>query len=114
MNNELSTYDTEESFWIRQYTAARTSEFRLIAENAALRAEVAKRSEPLGYKLVPIDPTEEMIRAACLVQEVHKKYESYEAWRDSQLGGTAELIRSLLVGDYKAMLNVSPKPTGAF
>lgn len=65
-------------------------------------------SVPDGWRLVPVEPTEEMIRGACLAQS-SEKYESYESWWDDHSSGVSERIRSILVKDYHAMLAAAPK-----
>lgn len=61
------------------------------------------------YKLVPIEPTEEMIRAACLKQaNFDISFESYEAWAKLNSSGVVEKIRKFIIDDYKAMLEAAP------
>lgn len=66
-----------------------------------------KPAAPEGWKLVPIEPSEEMIQAACLKQS-NTAFESYAKWLDSHSSGISARIRQLVVGDYRAMLATSP------
>ena len=61
---------------------------------------------PAGYKLVPIEPTEEMMHAAvkeapCIIREYYKKSDSYT--------GRVTSMNSSMFGEaYKAMLKAAP------
>lgn len=72
----------------------------------ALRAAIALLDEPVaeGYKLVPLEPTEEMIQAGCLSQQATPEYDNYDDWFNSHSGGIVERIRNYLRKDYCAML----------
>lgn len=63
---------------------------------------------PEGYKLVPIEPTEEMIRAACLNQATLGNYATYEDWWNDHSSGISEKIRSYVAGDYRVMVASAP------
>lgn len=56
------------------------------------------------YATVPVEPTEEMIRAACLAQSTHE-YDSYEEWADNHSSGIVERIRTMIIHDYKVMIS---------
>jgi hypothetical protein len=56
---------------------------------------------------VPVEPTEAMIRAACLNQS-KAQFSSYEEWLDSHSSGVSERIRDLVSGDYRAMIAAAP------
>jgi hypothetical protein len=64
---------------------------------------------PDGWKLVPIEPTEEMIQAACLNQTL-QTYPNYEAWWNDHSSGISEKIRGYCSSDYKAMIAAAPSP----
>jgi hypothetical protein len=72
---------------------------------AALASEAAKVRE--GWKLVPLEPTEEMIQAGCLTQST-ERFDSYAKWWDSHSSGVSERIRNLLIKDYRAMTAAAP------
>lgn len=57
-----------------------------------IRAALQRPSVPEGYVLVPIEPTEEMLEAACLQCDGYNR----DYWRNV----------------YLAMVCVAPKPTG--
>jgi hypothetical protein len=63
---------------------------------------------PDGYKLVPIEPTEEMLQAGCLSQQATPEYTNYEDWCNSHSGGIIERIKGYLRKDYFAMLDAAP------
>ena len=79
---------------------------------SALRAAMALPDETVaeGYKLVPLEPTEEMIQAGCLSQQSTPEYDNYEDWCNSHSGGIIERIKSYLRKDYRAMLAAAPQP----
>ena len=58
-------------------------------------------------KIVPVEPTEEMIRAACLNQ-CTEKFASYEDWWNSHTSGISAKIRRYITEDYQAMLAAAP------
>ena len=60
-----------------------------------------------GWKLVPVTPTEAMVRAACLKQS-NAAFESYEAWHDSHSSGISARIRQLVASDYRVMIDAAP------
>lgn len=62
-----------------------------------------------GWKIVPVEPAEEMIQAACLKQS-KEKFASYAEWLDSHSSGVSDRIRDLVAGDYRAMLAAAPSP----
>lgn len=76
-----------------------------LIEAAVLSANAGKVSD--GFVLVPVEPTEAMIQAACLHQS-REKFDSYDAWWNSHSSGVSERIRNLLVDDYKAMIAAAP------
>ena len=55
------------------------------------------------FVTLPVEPTEEMIRAACLNQ-CDEPFDSYEKWADSHTTGIVERIRGYVVKDYKSMV----------
>jgi Ulp1 family protease len=61
-----------------------------------------------GWTLVPDEPTEAMIQAACLRQS-DDVFETYEAWCNSHSSGIVERIRRYLVEDYKIMVAMAPR-----
>lgn len=63
---------------------------------------------PTGCKLVPIEPAEAMIQAACLSQCTEKSA-TYDEWWDSHSSGISTRIRTMLADDYAAMLAASPE-----
>jgi hypothetical protein len=58
---------------------------------------------PVGYVLAPLEPTEEMIQAACLNQ-CTVKYSSYYEWRNNHSSGISERIRDMVISDYRVMI----------
>lgn len=80
------------------------------AERAVLEAAPASSAMvPDGFVLVPVEPTEEWIQAACLA-DCQTKFETYQDWWNSMLSGTSRHIRELLVDDYKKIVSsVTPK-----
>ena len=66
------------------------------------------RTVPDGYKLVPIEPTEEMIQAGCLSQQATPEYDNYDDWFNSHSGGIVERISNYLRKDFRAMLAAAP------
>ena len=56
-----------------------------------------------GYKLIPMEPTEEMIQAGCLSQS-EEKFDTYEEWKESHSNVVSSMIRSYVIEDYKAMI----------
>lgn len=58
---------------------------------------------PEGFKIVPIEPTEEMIQTSCLAQST-VKYDSYEAWADGLSNGIVEMIRKFEDNSYRTMV----------
>jgi len=88
----------------------------LIAANAKiadLEAQVsalkAAGGVPTGYALVPLEPTEEMIRAACVNQAPKGEYSNYEAWWNDHSSGVSEKIRGYVASDYRVMLAAAPQ-----
>jgi hypothetical protein len=77
----------------------------IIAAGRALLA--SKPAVPEGWKLVPVEPSEEMIQAACLKQS-NTAFHTYYQWLDSHSSGVSARIRQLVAGDYRAMLAASP------
>ena len=65
---------------------------------------IKKSIVPEGFKLVPIDPTEKMIQAACLNQQTDKTYDNYEDWWNSHSSAISARIRNYLKDDYSAMV----------
>ena len=61
-----------------------------------------------GWVSVPIEPTTEMIQAACLNQAVNS-FKTYEEWAESHSNGIVEKIVGLEIATYKAMLSAAPK-----
>lgn len=57
----------------------------------------------MKHKLLPLEPTEAMIQAACLHQ-CTEKYASYDAWWNDHSSGISERIRQILIEDYKVMV----------
>lgn len=53
--------------------------------------------------LMPREPSEGMIRAACLHQSVDK-FPTYQDWRNSHSSGVSERIRDYVAGEYRAMV----------
>jgi hypothetical protein len=79
-------------------------------EGIALDALLARQSAAIDKQeavCVPVEPTEAMIRAACLNQS-KAQFSTYEEWFDSHSSGVAERIRDLVTGDYRAMLAAAP------
>ena len=76
-----------------------------------LRANEGSNRECKGAemttKTVPVEPTEEMIRAACLNQS-GEKFASYEDWWNSHTTGISDKIRRYVAEDYKAMIAAAP------
>lgn len=64
----------------------------------------------MKMKLLNREPTEEMIRAACISQS-SEKFDSYESWLDSHTSGVAERIRKYVVEDYRAMYDAATELT---
>ena len=56
-----------------------------------------------GFKVVPIEPTEEMIQAACLAQS-SVKFDTYEEWAASLSNGVVEMIRKFEANSYRNMV----------
>ena len=90
--------DDGEIFGLEKFARA------LLAEQSAAPMALAV---PDGWKLVPVEPTEEMIQAACLTQS-NVQVGSYSEWRDNHSSGISERIRELVVRDYHAMLAAFP------
>jgi hypothetical protein len=80
-----------------------SAEIRALKERVAQFEAAANGAVPEGWKLAPIDPTEEMIQAACLKQS-NVEFASYAEWLDSHSSGVSARIRDLVAGDYRAML----------
>lgn len=64
---------------------------------------------PSGFKVVPIEPTEEMIRAACMNQS-SVKFDTYEEWADSLSNGVVSMIRRFEVSTHKSMVGAYSTP----
>ena len=60
-----------------------------------------------GWVSVPIEPTEEMIQAACVNQAV-SAFASYEKWAGSHSNGIVKKVRALEIDTYKAMIQAAP------
>lgn len=58
---------------------------------------------PEGFKVVPIEPTEEMIQTSCLAQS-SVKYNTYEEWADGLSNGIVEMIRKFENNSYRTMV----------
>lgn len=69
------------------------------------------QGKPAGYVLVPVEPTEAMIQAACLQQST-EKFATYQEWWDSLQSGTSRFIREIVVDDYKAMIDAALQSAG--
>ena len=81
------------------------------AAHAAEIAALRKAGQvPEGYKLVPLEPTEEMIQAGCLSQQATPEYDNYDDWFNSHSGGIVERIRNYLRKDFRVMLAAAPEP----
>jgi hypothetical protein len=63
---------------------------------------------PVGWKLVPIKPTDEMLDATCVSQYGYINT-TFKELADKHSNGIVEQIRDYLSGDYKAMLSASPE-----
>ena len=63
-----------------------------------------------GWVSVPIEPTEEMIQAACVNQAV-SAFASYEKWAGSHSNGIVKKVRALEIDTYKAMIQAAPTDT---
>jgi hypothetical protein len=63
---------------------------------------------PVGWKLVPIEPTDEMLDATCVSQYGYIN-KTFKELADKHSNGIVEQIRDYLSGDYKAMLSASPE-----
>lgn len=81
------------------------------AEGAApTAAQAAGRSGAVraGWRLVPIEPTEHMVRAGCLNQATGKSYATYTDWWNDHSSGVSERIRGYVSSDYRAMVEAAP------
>lgn len=58
---------------------------------------------PDGFKLVPIEPTEKMIQAACMAQSA-VKFNTYAEWAGSLSNGVVEMIRKFEISSYRSMV----------
>jgi mannitol-1-phosphate/altronate dehydrogenase len=63
---------------------------------------------PDGWQLVPVEPTDEMLDAACISQGGYIST-TFKEWADKHSNGIVERIRNYLSGDYKAMLSAAPE-----
>lgn len=61
------------------------------------------------WQLVPKEPTEEMLNAACLSQ-AECEFKDYDDWRDAHSNATVKSLRNILKKDYESMLQAAPKP----
>jgi hypothetical protein len=62
---------------------------------------------PDGWQLVPVEPTYEMLDAACISQCGYIDT-TFKEWAEKHSNGIIERIRNYLSGDYKAMLSAAP------
>jgi hypothetical protein len=76
------------------------AKLRLILEDAL--------NAPDGWKLVPVEPTDEMLDAACISQAGYINT-TFKEWADNHSNGIVERIRKYLSGDYKAMISAAPE-----
>ena len=72
-------------------------------ELAAYIQSLEDKLVPEGFKVVPIEPTEEMIQAACLGQS-YTIHETYQDWANSCSNGVVEMIRKFEAESYINML----------
>lgn len=72
--------------------------FTLLAEAAQ-----ALQAEPEGWVLVPREPTEEMIEAACISGSENGAH----GWHDETSGGVKTILRDLNRKAYAAMLSAA-------
>jgi hypothetical protein len=63
---------------------------------------------PGGWKLVPVEPTDEMLDATCISQYGYIST-TFKELADKHSNGIVEQIRDYLSGDYKAMLSAAPE-----
>ena len=60
------------------------------------------------HKIVPIDPTEEMIQQGCMAQ-ARDEHATYEDWWNTHSSGVSRIIRDLIAKDYRAMIAAAPE-----
>lgn len=75
------------------------SELRVLIESAV--------SVPAGWKLMPIEPDEMSIQAGCLNQATNNPG-NYERWDAQHSYCIVEMIRNIIIADYKVMINAAP------
>jgi hypothetical protein len=81
-------------------------------EKAKLRAMIEDALKaPDGWKLVPVEPTDEMLDATFISQYGYINT-TFKELADKHSGGIVEQIRNYLSGDYKAMLSAAPEYEG--
>lgn len=76
------------------------------------RAALGPPAIPGGWQIVPKEPTEVMIQAACLSQ-CAEIFETYDEWWDSHSSGVSRAIREIEESCYRAMLAAAPAPGDA-
>ena len=69
--------------------------------------------DPATHKIVPIEPTEEQIRAACLRQCTDPEISTYEEWAEAHSNRVVDEIRKLETATYIEMVKAAPAaPSG--
>jgi hypothetical protein len=82
---------------------------KLEGAEAKLRAMIGDAlKDPAGWKLVPVEPTDEMLDAACISQGGYIDT-TLKEWADKHSNGIVERIHNYLSSDYKAMLSAAPE-----
>lgn len=93
----------------QQHQGELSSDNDLQCENSHLIT--TSSSVPFGYKLVPMEPTEEMLRAGCGSESPAMFRESLRRETDGQK--TVEMVEKIIqrnLNSYRAMLDAAPQP----
>ena len=93
----------------KQHHGELSSDNDLQCENSHLIT--TSSSVPFGYKLVPMEPTEEMLRAGCGSESPAMFRESLRRETDGQK--TVEMVEKIIqrnLNSYRAMLDAAPQP----
>ncbi len=100
---------------LRRQFMSKSHEFDLLqAKNAAQAKRIAElelsstRYDTATHKIVPIEPTEEMIQQGCMTQ-ARDEHATYEDWWNTHSSGVSRIIRDLIAKDYRAMIAAAPE-----
>lgn len=111
-NPKLTLHEKADITFLNTDEANKESEMRYIqlpdGDYKLYTSPISKECQREGWVSVPIEPTKEMIQAACLNQAVNS-FKTYEEWAESHSNGIVEKIVGLEIATYKAMISAAPK-----